>query len=176
MSKTYNYKFILLIIASTIITLSVLSGMVYMISLFLKRNEKPNQVQTQQIQVYDREFGDMEDRYKGKIFYEEYSPKNVDFKGLDRTNIYFFTNKDCITCNDLEKNILEDQKIIISNTSIFKVDIDLNKPLIEKYKITEPGTVLLVNYADKTEAKRIAPSNPQYPNNLKDLIKFGLFN
>jgi hypothetical protein len=34
--------------------------------------------------------------------------------------------------------------------------------------------VLLVNYADKSEAKRIAPSNPLYPNNLKELIKFGL--
>jgi thioredoxin-related protein len=174
MSKTYNYKFILLLIASIIITLSVLSGVVYLINIFFKGNEKPNQVQTKQIQVYDKEFGDMEDREKGKVLYEEYSPKNVDFKGLDRSNIYFFTSNGCITCKDFKKKILEDQKLIISNTSIFEVDIDLNKSLIEKYKIIEPGTVLLVNYADKSEAKRIAPSNPLYPNNLKELIKFGL--
>lgn len=122
---------------------------------------------------YEGEYSHSDWKDDLKVFYEEYSFKTADLKGIDKTNIYFFVKEGCNQCIELEKKILESKDKAKSNTAIFKVDMDNHANIVKQYKISVPGTIVVVKYSDKSEVLSVLPTNKLYPQNLEEIIKLG---
>lgn len=78
--------------------------------------------------------------------YEHLTPENIDEKLKNKKAIVDFYATWCAPCHVLAKNLDEFNKIKPDDITIFKVDIDKHKELVEKYNIK--GLPTLVYFKD----------------------------
>ncbi|MGL4758089.1 MAG: thioredoxin domain-containing protein [Patescibacteria group bacterium] len=165
----------LFLILSTLILVVIILGLTGLYLFTRQKSSITAPTQNEFKKVYDKEFGDMTNYYSGKFFYETHSKKNVELKGLDRVNIYFFTATDCVLCSELETNIENEKNNVKTDTTIFKVDMEKNLVVKNQYNVAKPGTLVLIQFADKAELKRIEPDNPLYPKSLQEILNFSKY-
>lgn len=79
--------------------------------------------------------------------------------------VLFFTANWCLSCSELEIDIVNNHKNIPSNLLILNVDYDNNKELTEKYKVDVPHTLIVLDNTSK-EVNRF-----QGTPNLEELLQ-----
>jgi len=88
------------------------------------------------------------------LSYMNYSEANLGVaKSKGRPILFFAATLWCQTCSELEKEILERQSEIPSDTIILKVDYDNDKAMNQKWGVTSQHTLVVLN-KDGQEVKR----------------------